>query len=202
MWRGIQSFRGWVKKFGTVLMREASAARWPPVRHFTSVAGSSRARSSSYREHFVSAAEPAWNVPCPWHVHSCRGSRRQRDATSLRIRDVPPPCCVRLSWCFLIASRECRLRSTWCFRSIHNRAMVVEQIKVMKGTPSCFRCYGTFRLNVVFAPQNSSLLQSNVIFCAISTAAMDDLEGRHDVKPEDVAQFKRLRETIGGASIA
>jgi len=87
-------------------------------------------------------------------------------------------------------------------RSIHSRAMVVEQIKVMKGTPSCFRCYGTFRLNVVFAPQNSSLLQSNVIFCAISTAAMDDLEGRHDVKPEDVAQFKRLRETIGGASIA
>jgi hypothetical protein len=46
------------------------------------------------------------------------------------------------------------------------------------------------------------LNQSKVIFCAISTAAMDDLEGRHDVKPEDVAQFKRLRETIGGASIA
>jgi hypothetical protein len=33
-------------------------------------------------------------------------------------------------------------------RSIHNPAMVVEQIKVVKGTPSCFRCYGTFRLNV------------------------------------------------------
>ena len=41
------------------------------------------------------------------------------------------------------------------------------------------------------------LNQSKVIFCAISTAAMDDLEGRHDVKPEErVAQFKRLRETI------
>ena len=114
MWRGIQSFRGWGIKFRTVLTREAGAARRLPVRHFTSVAGSSRARSSSYREHFVNAAEPAWNVPCPWHGHSCRGSRRQRDVTSLRIRDVPPPCCVRLSWCFLIASRECRLRSTWC----------------------------------------------------------------------------------------
>ena len=105
MWRGIQSFRGW-GKFGTVLTREADAARRLPARHFTSVAGSSRARSSSYREHFVNAAEPAWNVPCPWHGHSCRGSQRQRDATSLRIRDVPQPCCVRLSWCFLIASRK------------------------------------------------------------------------------------------------
>jgi hypothetical protein len=34
-------------------------------------------------------------------------------------------------------------------RSIHNPATVVEQIKVVKGTPSCFRCYGTpLRLNV------------------------------------------------------
>jgi hypothetical protein len=33
-------------------------------------------------------------------------------------------------------------------RSIHNPAMVVKQIKVVKGTPSCFRCYGTSRLNV------------------------------------------------------
>ena len=41
------------------------------------------------------------------------------------------------------------------------------------------------------------LNQSKVISCAISTAAMDNLEGRHDVKPEErVAQFKRLRETI------
>ena len=41
------------------------------------------------------------------------------------------------------------------------------------------------------------LNQSKVILCAISTAAMDDLEGRHDVKPaERVAQFMRLRETI------
>ena len=149
MWRGIQSFRGWGIKFRTVLAREAGAARRLPVRHFTSVAGSSRARSSSYREHFVNAAEPAWNVPCPWHGHSCRGSRRQRDATSLRIRDVPPPCCVRLSWCFLIASRRISGPEHMVpLRSIHNPAMVVEQIKVVKGTPSCFRCYGTLRLNV------------------------------------------------------
>jgi hypothetical protein len=41
------------------------------------------------------------------------------------------------------------------------------------------------------------LNQSKVISCAISTAAMDNLEGRHDVKPEErVAQFKRLREVI------
>jgi hypothetical protein len=146
MWRGIQSFRGWGIKFRTVLTGEAGAARRLPVRHFTSVAGSSRARSSSYREHFVNAAEPAWNVPCPWHGHSCRGSRRQRDATSLRIRDVPPPCCVRLSWCFLIASRRMSaIEHMVPLRSIHNPAMVVEQIKVVKGTPSCFRCCGTFR---------------------------------------------------------
>jgi len=41
------------------------------------------------------------------------------------------------------------------------------------------------------------LNQGKVIFCAISTAAMDDLEGRRDVKPaERVAQFMRLREAI------
>jgi len=41
------------------------------------------------------------------------------------------------------------------------------------------------------------LNQDKVIQCAISTAAMDDLEGRRDVKPHQrVAQFKRLREVI------
>ena len=36
-----------------------------------------------------------------------------------------------------------------------------------------------------------------VILCAISTAAMDDLEGRHDVKADQrVDQFIRLREVI------
>ena len=41
------------------------------------------------------------------------------------------------------------------------------------------------------------LNQGKVIRCAISTAAMDDLEGRHDVKPDQrVAQFMRLREVI------
>lgn len=39
--------------------------------------------------------------------------------------------------------------------------------------------------------------QDMVIQCAISTAAMDDLEGRRDVKPhERVDQFIRLREVI------
>jgi hypothetical protein len=41
------------------------------------------------------------------------------------------------------------------------------------------------------------LNQDKVIQCAISTAAMDDLEGRRDVKPHQrVDQFMRLREVI------
>jgi len=39
--------------------------------------------------------------------------------------------------------------------------------------------------------------QGKVILCAISTAAMDDLEGRRDVKPEQrVDQFMKLRDVI------
>jgi hypothetical protein len=39
--------------------------------------------------------------------------------------------------------------------------------------------------------------QDQVILCAISTAAMDDLEGKRDVKPDQrVDQFMRLREVI------
>jgi hypothetical protein len=41
------------------------------------------------------------------------------------------------------------------------------------------------------------LNQDKVIQCAISTAAMDDLEGKRDVKPDQrVDQFMRLREII------
>ena len=41
------------------------------------------------------------------------------------------------------------------------------------------------------------LNRSNVILCAISTAAMDDLEGRRDVRPDQrIDQFMRLREVI------
>jgi uncharacterized protein DUF1488 len=41
------------------------------------------------------------------------------------------------------------------------------------------------------------LNQGKVILCAISTAAMDDLEGRRDVKPDQrVDQFMRLRDAI------
>jgi hypothetical protein len=41
------------------------------------------------------------------------------------------------------------------------------------------------------------LNQGNVILCAISTAAMDALEGRRDVRPDQrVDQFMRLREGI------
>lgn len=39
--------------------------------------------------------------------------------------------------------------------------------------------------------------QGKVILCAISSAAMDGLEGRRDVTPEErVSQFMRLREVI------
>ena len=39
--------------------------------------------------------------------------------------------------------------------------------------------------------------QSNTVRCAISTAAMDDLEGKHDVKSDQrVEQFMRLRDVI------
>jgi hypothetical protein len=41
------------------------------------------------------------------------------------------------------------------------------------------------------------LNQDKVIQCAISTAAMDDLEGKRDAKPyQRVDQFMRLREVI------
>jgi hypothetical protein len=41
------------------------------------------------------------------------------------------------------------------------------------------------------------LNQGKIISCAISTAAMDDLEGRRDVKADQrVDQFIRLREVI------
>jgi hypothetical protein len=41
------------------------------------------------------------------------------------------------------------------------------------------------------------LNDGKVILCAISTAAMDDLDGRRDVKPDQRAdQFMRLREVI------
>jgi len=41
------------------------------------------------------------------------------------------------------------------------------------------------------------LNQGKVIPCAVSTAAMDDLEARRDVKPDQrVDQFIRLREVI------
>jgi hypothetical protein len=47
--------------------------------------------------------------------------------------------------------------------------------------------------------QFTMLNQGKVILCAISTAAMDDLESRRDVRPDQrVDQFMRLREVIEG----
>jgi Protein of unknown function (DUF1488) len=53
--------------------------------------------------------------------------------------------------------------------------------------------YNFNRMVVEFTMLN----QDKVIQCAISTAAMDDLEGKRDVKPDQrVDQFIRLREAI------
>ena len=53
--------------------------------------------------------------------------------------------------------------------------------------------YNIDRMAVEFTLLN----QGRVILCAISTAAMDDLEGRRDVRPDErVGQFMRLRDVI------
>ena len=58
--------------------------------------------------------------------------------------------------------------------------------------------YNIDRMVVEFTLLN----QGKVILCAISTAAMDDLEGRRDVKPnERVDQFMRLRNVIERTSV-
>ena len=55
------------------------------------------------------------------------------------------------------------------------------------------RSYNIDRMAVEFTLLN----QGKVIVCAISTAAMDDLEGRRDVRPDErVGQFVRLRDVI------
>jgi Protein of unknown function (DUF1488) len=53
--------------------------------------------------------------------------------------------------------------------------------------------YNFNRMAVEFTMVN----QAKVVPCSISTAAMDDLEGRRDVKPDQrIDQFMRLREII------
>jgi Protein of unknown function (DUF1488) len=53
--------------------------------------------------------------------------------------------------------------------------------------------YNFERMVVEFTMLN----QGKVILCAISTAAMDDLEGRRGIAPEErVDQFIRLRKVI------
>ena len=53
--------------------------------------------------------------------------------------------------------------------------------------------YNIDRMVVEFTLLN----QAKAILCAITTAAMDDLEGRRDVKPDErVGQFMRLRDVI------
>jgi hypothetical protein len=55
------------------------------------------------------------------------------------------------------------------------------------------RGYDFNRMTVEFTMLN----QGKVILCSVSTAAMDDLEGRRDVKSgQRIDQFMRLREVI------
>ena len=55
------------------------------------------------------------------------------------------------------------------------------------------RGYDFNRMVVEFTMLN----QGTVVLCAISTAAMDDLEGRRDLRPDQREdQFVRLREVI------
>jgi uncharacterized protein DUF1488 len=55
------------------------------------------------------------------------------------------------------------------------------------------RGYDFNRMVVEFTMLN----RNKIILCAISTTAMDDLEGRRDVKPDQrIDQFMRLREVI------
>jgi uncharacterized protein DUF1488 len=55
------------------------------------------------------------------------------------------------------------------------------------------RDYDFDRMTVNFTMLN----QSKVVVCAISTAAMDGLDGRRDVKPDQrLEQFMRLRDVI------
>jgi hypothetical protein len=89
-----------------ILKPEADVLRRLPAIHFTSVAGSSHARLAIDCGHFANAAAPARNDPCPWHGHFCHEHQQRHDVTSLRFRGVPPPCCVRPSWCFLIVGRR------------------------------------------------------------------------------------------------
>ena len=55
------------------------------------------------------------------------------------------------------------------------------------------RNYDFDRMTVNFTMLN----ESKVVLCAVSTAAMDDLERRRDVMPDQrIDQFVRLREII------
>jgi len=99
-----------------------------PETYVTSVAGSSRAHFAIDCAHSVNAAGPAWNVPCPWRGRFCHEHRQRHDVTSLRFRVVPPPCCVRPSWCFLIVGRRMSASEHVApHSSVFNRAMMVKQ---------------------------------------------------------------------------
>lgn len=63
----------------------------------------------------------------------------------------------------------------------------------MTMTQGAFRSYDFNRMVVLFTVMN----EQTVISCAISTAAMDDIEGTKSIKPEHrEAQYMRLRTTI------
>jgi hypothetical protein len=77
--------------------READMTAGPRGMSFTSVERFSRSLSWNVRLRSARAVEPVLRALCPWHGRSSHENQQRRDETLLRIRDVPPPCCVRLS---------------------------------------------------------------------------------------------------------
>jgi hypothetical protein len=76
-----------------------------PVEAVTSVDCSFHAQFWNVRLRTVIAAWLASNAPWPWHGHSCRENPRRNGVTLRQTRDVPPPCCARLSFAILLVGR-------------------------------------------------------------------------------------------------
>lgn len=79
-----------------------------PLEVFTFVGRFSRLPSWNARLRSARAAGLKSHALYPWHDRSCRGNRQQHDGTLLRIREVPPPCCVRLSCRLLMLAERVR----------------------------------------------------------------------------------------------
>src|ERR1700759_4660610 len=73
-----------------------------PVEVVTSVDCSFHAQLWNVRPRTAIAAWLGPNALWPWCDHSCRENPRRNGVTLRQTRDVPPPCCARLSLGFLL----------------------------------------------------------------------------------------------------